>query len=402
MKKAVALFACLLVISCGGDKNSGINVKPLENAVTLELAFGDKDVPDEFLLATPSRALVNYNGDIIVPDEYKLKIFDTDGKSKKIIGRRGQGPGEFSPIPIPHISLISEDGYLTMIDQVGRNLQIFGPQYEFIEQKNIVKTKLFEKLRADFMCESLTYPIIYTYNDKTDIWIGYGSSEIEDKQEISKRVFSIVKTRGDECSIIYKSEEVTSPDNITESEAGMYLYTMLTDYRIAYSYPKEHKLFENEKWYYRIIVHNFKTGETSEIKHQYVPLAIPDSVINPKIDYEKMYEGYPSELKSEIISNYKKLNESRSKALEKLKYYAPVQRLASDGDYIFAYTYQYDKDKKYVTDVFKSSENKYICSVYLPYIFTDFKDGYAYRIKSSADEYPQVEKYHIDPKVYGK
>jgi len=399
MKKAVALFACLLVISCSGDKNSGINVKPLENAIALELAFGDKDVPDEFLLAAPSRVLVNYNGDIIVPDEYKLKVYDSNGKSKKNVGRKGQGPGEFSYTPFPYIS---EDRYIVVRNPMRQGFQIFGPQYEFIEQKDISKSKLIEKLKADFKCESLTYSIMYTYNDKTDILIGSGYSLSKDKMEFSKRVYSIVQTRGDEYSIIYNSEEATSPDNITESEAGTYLYTMLTDYRIAYSYPKEHKLFENEKWYYRIIVHNFKTCEQYEIKKQYIPFAIPDSIIHRKIDYEKMFERYPSDLKSELIANSKKLNESRSKALEKLKYYAPIQSLASDGDYIFAYTYQYDKDKKYVTDVFKSSENKYICSVYLPYMFTDFRDGYAYRIKSNADEYPQVEKYRIDPKVYGK
>jgi len=398
MKKAVALFACLLVISCGGDKNSGINVKPLEDAVTLELAFGDKDVPDEFLLARPSSVLINYNGDIIVPDEYKLKIFDTDGRPKKIVGRKGQGPGEFSSTPYPYIS---EDRYIVV--SIPQGFQIFGTQYELIEQKDINKSKLIEKLKADFKCEYLGYSTMYTYNDKTDILIGSGYSHLKDKREI-KTVYFIVKTRGDEYSIIYKSEEVTSPDNITVSEAGGFLYTMLTDYRIAYSYPKEHTLFENEKWYYRIIIHNFKTGETSEIKHQYIPVAIPDSVINPKIDidYDKMYEGVSSEKRSAYIAENKKYYESRSKALEKLKYYAPIQELASDGNYIFAYTYQYDKDKKYVADVFKASEGKYICSVYLPYIFTDFKDGYAYRIKSSEDEYPQVEKYRIDPKVYGK
>jgi hypothetical protein len=353
-------------------------------------------VPDEFLLARPSRVLVNYNGDIIVPDEYKLKIFDTDGRAKKIVGRRGQGPGEFPYTPYPYIS---EDRYIVV--GIPQGFQIFGTQYELIEQKDINKSKLIEKLKDDFKCEYLGYSTMYTYNDKTDILIESGYSDLKDKREI-KTVYSIVKTRGDEYSIIYKSEEVTSPDNITVSEAGTYLYTMLTDYRIAYSYPKEHKLFENEKWYYRIIVHNFKTGETREIKHQYIPLAIPDSVINPKIDYEKIGAGLPSELSRAYIAGRKESYELRSKALGDLKYYAPIQRLASDGDYIFAYTYQYDKDKKYVADVFKSSENKYICSVYLPYIFTDFKDGYAYRIKSSADEYPQVEKYRIDPKVYGK
>jgi hypothetical protein len=392
MKKTVALFTCLLVITCGGDKKSGINVKPLENAVTLELAFGDKNLPDEFLLAAPSRVLINYNGDIIVPDEYKLKIFDTDGRPKKIVGGRGQGPGEFSFPPYPYIS---EDRYIVVGDIVHQSFQIFGPQYEFIEKKDIKKSKLIEKLKADFKCKTLNYFTMYTYNDTTDILIGNG---------YSRDVYSIVKTRGDEYSIIYKSEKVTSPDNITVSEAGTYLYTMLTDYRIAYSYPKEHTLFENEKCYYRIIVHNFKTGETSEIKHQYIPVAIPDSVINPKIDidYDKMYEGVSSDMRSAYIAENKKYYESRSKALEKLKYYAPIRELASDGDYIFAYTYQYDKDKKYIADVFKASEGKYICSVYLSYMFTEFKDGYAYRIKSSADEYPQVEKYRIDPRVYGK
>ena len=48
--------------------------KPLENVLTLELSFGDKNLPDEYLLANPYAVVVAKNNDIIVFDESRLKI----------------------------------------------------------------------------------------------------------------------------------------------------------------------------------------------------------------------------------------------------------------------------------------------------------------------------------------
>jgi hypothetical protein len=358
----------------------------LDNVFTLELAFGDKDLPDEYLLVRPFGVVINTNGDIIISDEARLKIYNTNGKPKRIVSRKGQGPGEFSATPFIYIS---EDGYLSAYDRGRPILNIFSLDYKFIEQINYLNSELSNKLKTDFNFEEFIISVIYPYNDKTNIVIGEWTIY---KSPINKKTYFAIKTYGNECSFIYKFEKFSNPGELPlPDKVGIPLYVMLSNYRIAYIDAKEDKVLENGKWYYKITIINFKTGEKNEIKHQYTPVAIPDSIVHPKIDFTDRMSK----------ERYKKLSD----ALEKLKYWGPLQWLASDGDYIFAYRCEYDKDKKYVADVFKSSENKYICSVYFPYIpymFTDFKDGYAYRIKSSADEYPQLEKYRIDPKVYGK
>jgi hypothetical protein len=61
--------------------------KPLENVFTLELSFGDKNLPDEYLLAKPAGIAVGTDGSIIVVDENKLKVFTGAGKPVKIVGR---------------------------------------------------------------------------------------------------------------------------------------------------------------------------------------------------------------------------------------------------------------------------------------------------------------------------
>ena len=50
--------------------------KPLENFLTLVLSFGDKNVPDEYLLAQPQILTVNDAGDIYVFDESRIKVYD--------------------------------------------------------------------------------------------------------------------------------------------------------------------------------------------------------------------------------------------------------------------------------------------------------------------------------------
>lgn len=66
---------------------------------------------------------------------HRVLVFDFQGKLLKIIGRKGQGPGEFSRPTGLHIL---EDGGLAVADFRNRRIQIFGKDGEFVKS---IKTK---------------------------------------------------------------------------------------------------------------------------------------------------------------------------------------------------------------------------------------------------------------------
>ena len=56
--------------------------------------FGDKNLPEDYILGSPSGMAVDNFGNILVTDDYKLKIYTPEGKPKMILGGKGQGPEE--------------------------------------------------------------------------------------------------------------------------------------------------------------------------------------------------------------------------------------------------------------------------------------------------------------------
>ena len=85
------------LLACGSSDfidDQGKN-EILSDVLQLELTFGDKDLPDEYLLARPGGIAVNDNGDILVVDENRVKVYSNNGREKSIIGGPGEGPGYF-------------------------------------------------------------------------------------------------------------------------------------------------------------------------------------------------------------------------------------------------------------------------------------------------------------------
>ncbi|MCH8286728.1 hypothetical protein IIB79_09420, partial [candidate division KSB1 bacterium] len=69
------LFLCAaisaLLYNCNSDPGLDVSSsEPLTDVLTLELSFGDKDLPDEYLLANPTGITVNEKGEILISDEY--------------------------------------------------------------------------------------------------------------------------------------------------------------------------------------------------------------------------------------------------------------------------------------------------------------------------------------------
>jgi len=150
MKNYNLLFLlCILLLGC---KSEAQRLQPRQpsygeyqepyssDLLSFEMCFGSElsgTTKEEFLLVSPRHIRVKDDGDIIVADEFRLKVYDKYGKEKKIIGGPGEGPGAFEKsIPSLYIGpsehLIAESEFGSM-----GTYNLFGQDYKLIEKKRM-------------------------------------------------------------------------------------------------------------------------------------------------------------------------------------------------------------------------------------------------------------------------
>ena len=104
---------------------------------------------------------------------------------------------------------------------------------------------------------------------------------------------------------------------------------------------------------------------------------------------------------------YKMSNEEKEicnkigNALKQMKYHNLFESMQSDGAYLFL---GLSATKNNTIKVINSESGKEVCNFIYPesLYMGQFKNGYGYRLYTPKDGYPVVEKYRIDPRVYGK
>ena len=405
MKKYYLITLILLI---NGVYNSLVvsqtsNQKPLENVFTLELTFGDKDVPDEYLLVRPMRLAIALNGDIIVADESKLKVFDNSGKPKKIVGRQGQGPGEFGVFPSQNVL---ENGNICVTDINPRRFSLFSSDYTFINTKNLQNDPLYKNFAQEKGWRNIDITEIYPYS-LDEIYI-YAQTSVVTGGQISKRVCLMLYQKGGKIETIVESsfEEIIYKNILTVHVSnGDLIQRLLPGKKVVYSETHKDKINENGKWFYIITEHNFNNNQRKMlIKHEYTPVAIPDSVIHP--EKQKGYNGDDEVAMARIGEDVikitrKEYDQKRTELYKELKVYPPIISIFADRDLIFVRTYKFEKNKGWLVDIFDSTTGKYLRSAYFPFI-PEIKDGYAYRAVRGNNIFPYIEKYKINPAVYGK
>ena len=74
-------------------------------------------------------------GEVVVPDAYQVKFFDTKGVFLRVLGRKGSGPGEFQT-PIREICRLGGDSLIAM--------EGTAPRFSVIAGQAITRTEAFE------------------------------------------------------------------------------------------------------------------------------------------------------------------------------------------------------------------------------------------------------------------
>lgn len=399
------LVRCIILLFFVINHNINSNAQvleskpPLENVLEFELSFGAENLPNEYLLAQPHYIAVNDSSDIYVPDEGSIKVFDKYGNAKHIFGRPGEGPGEFGG-DIEGIQ-IAPTGYIMVTDS--RYYSTFSPNNKFLEKRMFRFSEIYTKLKE----EHNIYPGLYrnfmldntfiAIND-TDIIVSEATSSKEyvDASDILYDI--LVYKNGDEVNILAKYESLNNFRIITPTKAkfssrddlGKFHFAVLPEGMIAYTNTGYDIHIDKNEGRYIIHLISLYGSKKYELSHKYILQEIPDSVIDKPLGAST---GYLDESFEKIIR----------KRLKKAKYLPPLKKLLADGNFLFAFTCA-TKEEETLVDIFDAGVGKYIGSAYLPLNphHCVIKNGCAYQLGLDEEGFCIVEKYKIDPAVYGK
>lgn len=131
-----ALAACALLTN-GTACRSADPVPRTEwgNATTVEeLRLGVENGPEEYMLGSVSSLAVSDDGTMYVADRQppSIRVYDSDGAFVRTMGRRGQGPGEFSDRGGMAVRLLG-DGRLAAWDLWNTRVSLFSTTGEFLD-----------------------------------------------------------------------------------------------------------------------------------------------------------------------------------------------------------------------------------------------------------------------------
>ncbi|MFC1553629.1 hypothetical protein ACFL7D_03245 [candidate division KSB1 bacterium] len=368
--------------------------EPLRNVLKLELVFGAENLPDEFLLANPGELSVDDAGNIYVIDEKRVKVFDKNGKAIDIFSGPGRGPGEFIG-QVGTIS-ISQTGYISV-----HNGGVFNSRGYNIYDSNYKFLKISHKNKYTMMGFHSGYSAkIYTFGE--DEYVGV-SKESYTEDDLIKTSEKLEFYKGDikhEIAAYDKLEAVVTKDmNLGINYNGRFLWDYLPDKSIIYSHSRLDAVFTPEKSYQKLHIIDLQNNEKKILEHSFEPRIIE---IKEYREFDRSTSRQMREILNQVTTR-KEAYERMHDILRSFKYADYLRRIFADGNIVFIVTTEKNDNEEVLVDVLDCEKMVYLTSVYFPpkTNFRKIKNGFAYKIGES-DGFPVVQKYRIDPAVYGK
>lgn len=401
----IGLFILLLFFNCGGDDEfHTLEIEPLTNVLTLELSFGadEEKLKSEFLLVAPADIAVDNEDNIYVLDEDRIKVFDKNGNEKTIFGGHGQGPGEFT---YPKKLSIHSEGILTVLDQ--DKINIFSVDNKFIKRNRPQFEQLYINYRKEKAFLNFKIQNVYSLNETERILSLTPSKELKGTRDLVIAYYLVYEKADTLIELVQYS-----PDNIKgirdkvvigEEPNKRIIYspdpwhhlivTILPNRHIAYSHSVYDVINDGKELRYIIHVVNLENLQKSHISHSFKPVDVQKEIDSGK---------YNTEIGEDLLKA----------RLEKANYLPPLDFIHCDRNLLFAihstgYVWNLNILKKgekieSLTDIFDIETGKYLRSAYFPFIPDVIKNEYAYRTHRNPEGFSIIEKYKIDPAVYGK
>jgi len=401
----ICLSLFLSLFNCGTDIDIQTEEMPppLTDVLTLDLTIGGAEDthPSEYLLADPGAIAVNDSNDIFIVDERRIKVFDRDGNPKRIIGRPGIGPGEFGGnlrLFIPRITF-GPKGHLTLLEHpsIFRSYySIFSPHYVF-QKKDYLFTD--SKLLSYLKNQNLRFGGIATIkkivalDDNKKIY-SIGCSERGKIAPDSGIFYDLLIY--DSADTIFTIQKRVKTSYVPKagtgtSDLGSLNWDVLPDGKIIYTHGGHDRQITQDGATYFLHIFSTDSFQESVLSFDYKLLEFTDLSVERFMGMDTPSER---ERAKYILDAYKAA-----------KYYPPVYSIKTDGEYVFAFTFEKNDEQEFLVGVIHAVTGERISMIYFPLNpnFNVIRNGYAYLLKGTTDtEFAEVNKYRIDPAVYGK
>jgi len=393
----ICLSFFISFINCSTDiEFQTLEIEPLTDVLTLELTFGaDENVLNEkFLLAIPYGIEVNYQNDILVLDENWVKVYNSAGKGETTFGGPGQGPGEFSSRVLR--IWISPNGYLTIFGgSTGFTAHYFRPDYTFIKRINYGHNPPYEELMNSYNFYPSRPEIVFNIGEAERVY-AIDSRYIDDRITTDRRkIFLFYETADTLITLANYMQSKIVPGSVAQFEfLGDLKVDLLPDNRIVYLHTFHDSKISETEAYYTITIISLNNMKKSFITHRYIPVEIEWEPYQYTDEEKEKYPVDYKRYKEEIKRNYEYFAER--------KFRASLQSILTDNKYIFAFTYHKNDKNETLADIFDGDAGEYINSAYFPIVPRVIKNSDAYMIAKNEEGFYVIEKYKINPAVYGK
>lgn len=394
-------FSFILVLLAGINCNSNFGFLPggevLTNVDELVLKIGtiEEFSGDEAMLTNPFSIAVTGQNDIMIVDSNIVRVYDKSGSRKEPFGGITQRPGGI--INVRRI-WINPSGYITVFGgNFGFIAQYYRPDLSFMEMKSYFSNPPYLDILKSELRTAIRLENVFNIDETNKLFT------------VHTRSNNTFSSTGRDVFIIYESEEKFSTiarysQTRRVPEAGEqgydFLGVMLLDVlpgnRIAYMHSFHDSRTDDSGSSYSIKIQSLENLETKNVTRNYSPVEI-------NWIPEEFSEEYKFKYPFEYIRSKGQQDEIK-KYLDEKKYKTPLQKILTDDEYIFAFTYTVNKNNETLVDVFNAGSGEYVQSAYFQYVPEVIKNGYYYRINDLRFEGKRsvVEKYKIDPAVYGK
>jgi len=306
-----------------------------------ELSIGVSEGDTEYIFSRISAVAVDDREKIYVLDynEAELKVFDRDGKYLKTIGRRGQGPGEFSS---PFSMGITAENTIMVHDLMNRRINYFSFEGKFINSFSTADT----------------------------VMVG---CDVDDMGNI----ISLVFTSGPGEQILelkrFDSEKKTLATYLTITKTGREALNNPLGPDLHWTRYLEDRLICGYAQTYKLRVFDLEGNEIRTIEHDYKPVRISQEEI------DALNKMLPAAVDVQVP-----------------RYRPAFQGLTADEEgRVFVATWERPQSGKgYLYDVFDRN-GAFVTRIELEYPPKIWKNSFLYSIEEDAEGYPVVKKHKV-------
>jgi len=363
--------------------------------VTLEAVIGNNTKLDnKYLLANPGKILVK-NGYICVADEYSIKVFNPDGTGKAILGKKGQGPGEFEMPPL--LWTISPNGFIAAAPSrwdgftrtAPQYITIFTPDYKLVSKKRHSMDDILLYMK-DYVLgqDNLSIYNIYALNENELMNFIVITKKGINKNSIDKFIYYVICENNKDKTVtaVFRDEWKLKYPDLPQSFQGSHFFNLTEDNSIIYIHPAEVTYVSDEMGIFTISIYSIKDKQTSKLRASFKP-------------YIRTKEMIDSQIKNN--SRTVKDKDAFRKVLNETRYAYSLGSPYSDNKYYYINMTNFeDKKYPYLIYIFDKNEHILVKRVLTPYSRLD--NGKIYLSSKDKEGYPAIFIYKINPAVYGE